>query len=221
MPLFVPQSKLDRLARLESSYDDNKRIAKAHQREISRLRTAHSDLIEDLTDDYEDQIRVLERSNEKVDKQIAEAVKAASEKHTEELNKLNKSSAAKESELNDTITSLSAKNKVLEGRVSTEATLVKRELDLKAAEDTNTRAAKLLAEREKEFEAKVKAFDARVKDEDELQYAKGYTDGVTDTLREGQELAETANGNVFKLAEKALDRETTVITTSTPATKSK
>lgn len=207
---FIPKSELERLRRAARNDEDIKKLEKSFRKQINKERNAHAEAIEDLEDAKDREIHILQRQLDKADVVREDEVEALHVEYKKQIE-----------DLETTVEDLNAKIVVLETRVSSEAEITKRELDVEDEEDELERVTEFLAKREKDFEKKVKEFDARVKDENEAQYKSGYTDGVSDTLREAQTLAETGNERTYKLAEKALDRETTVIATTTAPNKSK
>lgn len=219
---FIRQEKLDKLERAARNDADIKRIQKQYDRELTNARTEYRDRVEDLEDAHAAEVRLLTRKSRKTDEAVKEAVAEAKELHTQSIAQVKADYLKKEAELSASNKSLIEEKKVLEGRVQTAAQLTKRELDLADAEDEYDRNVEFLGERIKEFETKVKAFDKRVIDENEDNYKRGYTDGVSDTLREGNERVAETQTAIVDMAKTAIAKDTVVITTSqTPAKQSK
>lgn len=218
---FIKQSTLDTLRSDARNGADVKRLEKLYEKQIRTIRREHAEELEDTTDELSLEIRTLERKLSKSNNAVKEAVAEAKEAHTESIAQVKADYLKKEAELSDSNNSLIKQVTVLKERVASEEKLLSRELDLADAEDELKRSAEFLANREKDFDAKVKAFDKRAKDEDELQYAKGYTDGVTDTLRESADRVSEVQRDVVDLAKTALNKDVTVITTTQTPTKSK
>lgn len=218
---FIRQEKLEKLERAARNDADIKKIQKRFDRDLENIRTDYRDRVEDLEDEHAAQVRKLTRAARKTDAAVKEAVEEAKALHTASIAQVKADYLKKETELSESNKSLVAEKKVLEARVSTQAELTKRELDLADAEDEHDRSVSFFNTRVQEFEKDVAAFDKRKADAKDGEYKRGYTDGVSDTLREGQELASEANGRVYGIAEKALDKETVVITTSQAPNKSK
>lgn len=205
MPLFVSQKELDELRAKAAKGSDVARVEKAYKKQINQMQIDHDEAIEDLRDESDRKIHVLTRKVNKADVLREDAVKDATAEHKNLVEDLKRDHKAAMDEMADANESLEGKIEVLNERVATAADLTKREHTISDKEDEIERAAEFLSNREKDFDKKVKEFDKRVLDENESQYKKGYTDGVSDTLREGNELANTANERVFKLADKAVE----------------
>jgi len=213
---FIRESKLEELERLARRGEDIKKLEKRYQKQVNKIRDEYEEKIEDLTDVYDREIHVLERKVEKAEDQIQEAIEDTIAKHEDELEEIKRESDKAVDTLVAENAELTGKIDVLETRVKTASQLAKREFALEERELELISKEKFVKSREGTLEAKIKEFDSRVKDENEVQYKTGYTNGVSDTLREGQALAENANTRVYDLADKAISKDTTVITTTAP-----
>lgn len=219
---FISKTNLEKLERAARNDQDVKKLEKRFNKDLANARRSYGENLEDLQDEHAAEVRTLERAARKVNDAVKEATDALKADQKVVIANLTRDFEASNEAKDDEIDQLEGKVEVLETRVQTAAELTLRELNLADKEDEATRAAELVSNREKALEKKIKEFDARVKDENEAQYKSGYTDGVSDTLREANTLSETANERVFKLADKAISKDTTVITTTqTPAKQSK
>lgn len=196
------QKELDRLARYEQ---DLNKLEAANEKDRKKLYEEYDQRIEDVTDEYELETRKLTRENGKLKAQAKEAASIATEEAEAKAKKEAAFLSAQLETSKSEATSLKEQIKVYEKRVATEADLLAQQIKLDV--ETKTLEANQISidAREKQLQARIKEFDSRVKDANEAQYKSGYTDGVSDTLRKGNELSETANERVFKLAEKAVE----------------
>lgn len=219
MPLFVSEKELNRLQLIERQHKDVKNVDKKHRQEIEDLTDRNNELQEDVKRAHDKEVRQLRRHIEEHDDVRTEALAEQRREHIRETDKLQGEIDRLAESYDDASDELESKIELLESKIESSAELTARELDLEAREAELLAGSKLVAGRERTLEKKMKEFDARVLDDNESQYKKGFTDGVADTLREGQKLSETANERVFGLAEKALAKETTVIATTTAPVK--
>jgi len=211
---FLSNSAYDKLLEDGENGRSIKALEKAHKKELRRIVDNYNEQIEDITDAKDRKIHSLQRKADKAvqtqEDAVEDAVREATENHDRDL-------AQKDVALNDTkleLTAVQKTNTTLEKAVKEAGDLKARELDLSEREAAFTSREAAVARQEKANEERSKELDALKKEIESDHYNKGYTDGVSDTLREGNDLSNTANERVFNLANKALDRDTTVITTT-------
>lgn len=221
MAFFVSEKELERLRRIERNHEDVKVVEKRFNKQIEDLALEHEEQVEDLEDRHDRELHQERRSVVKLERKVKSVASDTKAEFEEEKADIAKAHNQKLDDLNIKIRHLETENEDLEERTETVAELKKRErdLDLKAAEleadqDELLRAADIVKKRRESVEAEEKALKARVADLNDTFYKQGHTDGVADTLRENVDTIAKVQEKGYALAEKALDRETTIITTT-------
>lgn len=211
---FISQKTLEELRRDARIGGDIKKIQKKFDKDLTRMSRQYEEWREDVADEHDAEVRTLTRAARKVTDAVKEAKDVLTADHKVVIADLTRDHKAAIDAKNDEITQLKGKITVLEARVKTTAELTAAQLDIDDEKDELARTADFLADREEELNKSIIEFDKKVEDKKNHDYNRGLTDGVSNTLREGQALAATANERVFNLATTALNKETTVITTA-------
>jgi len=213
---IISTDELRRLRRLENRDLDIQKIEKRYKKEIAKIYEEHEEAIDDLTDDNEREVHKLQRRVDQANTIRDRAVADATSEHADKLKALKSEHTKTVENMDSEIQTLQSDVTALETKVKKAGDLKIKELDiaereavLKSSKDLNDRKAKENEEYAKELR------DLRKEIESD-QYNKGFTDGVSDTLREAQEGINSGVDKAYKLAETALNKDTVVITTSTP-----
>lgn len=209
---IISTKELEKLQAQAEKGKDASKIEKRLKKQMEIMREEHNEAQEDLRDTKNREIRVVKRELKKAQDGTKDAIEDALAEHENDVEDLKRNHERELSRIQDTVKDLEERNEVLEEKVETEANLLRKELDIQSRESEVERAADLVKKREEAVDKRIKEFDSRKDGELEAAEKRGYTNGVADTLREKNDQADKATDKVLSLAEKALDRETTVVT---------
>lgn len=204
---FILKERLAEVQRIERYKDLDEDLNEKYNKARKNIEKAYSEREEDLQDDLHKQLRdgkrALATDLERKEDQIAE------------LKRENK-------KLEDAIDEQEEAAEILEAKLLTQDEIINQATvnDQAATQVKNDRTA--LDADIKNFEARVKKIEAEqdlrekaITDKKAGAYKEGYTDGVSDTLREAQTDVKAAVQENLKMAtnvvDKALGKETTIV----------
>jgi len=219
---LISTEEYRRLSAINAKSEDIKKIEKRLKKQLNLEREEYEEAIEDLNDDHEREVTKLQRKIDQAEKVRNRAVADATAEQSDVIKSLKTEQAKAISAKDSTISELTAEITTLKARLSKAGDLKIKELDITERENVIKSATELTARKAKENEDYAKELDELKKEIDSDQYNKGFTDGVSDTLREAQKGINEGVDKAYDLAGKALAKDTVVITTTqAPAQKQK
>ena len=238
---FLSNEKYEELKRVKNDEKTVAAVEKRFDKKLRDTRSFYEEKIEDLEDEHNLEVKTLKRKVAKAEQQVEAVQDEEAEYYREELSKHDDEQVKLLEKVHEELAEKRDEITILNKRVESSKVIKERQLQLEDQEaDLKVREAAVakreknvdtaLAADRKALEAERKQLDAdiaklakRTADKKDAFYKEGYTDGVSDTLREGNEKAEKANERVFSLAETSLKQkpELNVIPLNTPTPASK